>query len=66
MVKNMSTIDRTLRVVVALVILVLVLTSQITGTLAVILSIVGMLFLVTSFLGTCFLYIPFKFSTKKK
>ncbi len=66
MIKNMGTIDRILRVAVAVIILILALSGTINGTLAIVLSIFGVVFLITSFIGTCPLYIPLKMSTCKK
>ncbi|ARA92018.1 hypothetical protein AWN76_001765 [Rhodothermaceae bacterium RA] len=63
--KNMGTIDRVLRVVVAIVIGVLYFTGQITGTAALILGILAVVFLLTSLVGTCPLYVPLGLSTKK-
>jgi len=66
MKKNMGTVDKVIRVLVAVIILVLYFTHVITGTLAVILLIVAGIFVVTSLLGTCPLYIPLGISTRKK
>ncbi len=66
MKKNMGNVDRTIRVLAAIVIGVLLLTGQLSGTLAVILGIFGIVFLLTSAIGTCLLYIPFKISTRKE
>lgn len=66
MKKNMGVIDRIIRAVLALVVLVLYLTNQITGTAAIILGIIAVIFLLTSLFGVCPLYIPFKISTRKK
>ena len=62
----MGTVDKVIRVLVAVIILVLYFTHVITGTLAVILLIVAGIFVVTSLLGTCPLYIPLGISTRKK
>ncbi len=66
MKKNMGTLDRSVRVIAAIVIAVLIIAKTLTGTLALILGILGGIFLVTSLVGFCPLYVPFKFSTKKK
>jgi hypothetical protein len=66
MKKNMGTIDKVIRVLVAVVILVLYFTHVISGTLAVILLILAGVFVVTSLLGFCPLYLPFGLSTRKK
>ncbi|MEJ5311943.1 MAG: DUF2892 domain-containing protein [Anaerolineae bacterium] len=66
MVKNMGTVDRVVRVVIAAIIAVLYFTNVISGALAIILGIVALIFLATSAVGFCPLYVPFKFSTRKK
>lgn len=66
MKKNMGTTDRIIRTVVAVVIGLLYFTGTISGTLAVVLSIVAIAFLLTSTVGFCPLYAPFGISTKKK
>ena len=66
MKKNMGTIDRVIRVVIALVIAVLYFTGQISGTAAIILGILAIIFLLTSLISTCPLYMPFGLSTRKQ
>lgn len=66
MKKNMGTADRVIRTVVAVVIALLYFTGTISGTLAVVLSIVAIAFLLTSAIGFCPSYLPFGISTKKK
>ena len=66
MKKNMGRADRSIRVIAAIVIAVLIVAKTLTGTLALVLGILGGIFLVTSVVGFCPLYVPFKFSTKKK
>ncbi|HLE41181.1 MAG TPA: DUF2892 domain-containing protein [Nitrospirota bacterium] len=66
MKKNMGTTDRVIRTVVAVVIGLLYFTGTISGTLAVVLSIVAIAFLLTSAVGFCPSYLPFGISTKKK
>lgn len=63
---NIGSIDRVLRVLVAIVIISLYAAGQITGTAAVILLILASVFILTSFIGFCPLYLPFNISTKKK
>lgn len=65
MKKNMGTVDKAIRIVVAIVIGVLYFTGQITGTAAIILGILAIAFLLTSIVGTCPLYLPVGLSTKK-
>jgi hypothetical protein len=66
MKKNMGSIDRTVRVVLAVVVAILYFTDMITGTAAIILGIVAIVFLLTSLVGSCPAYLPFGLSTKKK
>ena len=66
MQKNMGTIDRTIRVMSAIVVAVLYFMKIITGTVAIILGIFAIIFIITSLISFCPLYVPFKFSTKKK
>ena len=63
---NMGNSDRLLRVLLALLIVILYMTKQITGTAAIILGILAIVFLVTSLFKFCPLYVPFKISTVKK
>ena len=65
MMKNMGTIDRVIRTLLAIVIAVLYFTDRISGTLAIVLGIVAVAFLLSSLAGTCPGYLPFKFSTRK-
>jgi hypothetical protein len=66
MKQNMGTIDRVIRVLLAIVVLVLYLTGNISGTAAIILGIIAVIFVLTSLVGFCPLYVPLKISTKKK
>jgi hypothetical protein len=66
MKKNMGTVDKVIRILIAVIILVLYFTHVITGTLAVFLLILAGVFVVTSLIGTCPLYLPFGLSTGKK
>ena len=66
MKKNMGTIDRTIRFMLAVVVLVLYLLKMISGTAAIILGVFAVIFVITSFISFCPLYVPFKISTRKK
>jgi hypothetical protein len=66
MKKNMGSIDKVIRIVIAVVIGILYFTNMIPGTLGIILMILGGIFILTSFIGFCPLYLPFGLSTKKK
>ncbi len=62
----MGTVDKVIRVLVAVVVLILYFTHVISGTLAIILIILAVVFVATSLLGFCPLYLPFGLSTRKK
>jgi hypothetical protein len=62
---NMGTVDRVIRVLLAVVVAILYFTDQVSGTLAIILGLFAVIFVLTSFIGFCPLYVPFKLSTKK-
>jgi len=66
MKKNMGTIDKVVRILVALVVVVLYFSNVISGTLAIILLILAGVFILTSFMSFCPLYLPFGLSTRKK
>ena len=62
----MGTIDKVIRILIAVVVVVLYFTNVITGTLAIILLALSAVFILTSVIGVCPLYMPFGLSTKKK
>lgn len=66
MKKNMGLIDRIIRVLIAVAVAILYFTNVISGTLAIILLVFAGIFILTSLIGSCPLYMPFKFSTKSK
>jgi len=66
MKKNMGTADRAIRLFAAVVIGILLITGQLSGTLAMVLGIFAIVFLLTSAIGFCPLYLPFNISTLKK
>ena len=66
MTKNMGVVDRIIRIVLALVVLILYLTGVITGWLAIVLGILAVIWVLTSFVGFCPAYALFKISTQKK
>ena len=63
--KNMGTIDRVIRVILAIVVIILYLAGTITGVAAIILGIIAAIFIITSIVGYCPLYVPLKISTRK-
>jgi hypothetical protein len=66
MKKNMGTIDKFIRILLAIVVIVLYLNGSITGVAAIILGIMAFVFIVTSLIGFCPLYAACKVSTIKK
>jgi uncharacterized membrane protein len=66
MKKNMGTIDKTIRILVAVVVVILYFTHVISGVLAIVLLALSAIFVVTSILGICPLYMPLGLSTRKK
>ncbi len=65
MKKNMGTLDRVIRTIIALAVVALYYSGKISGTLAIVLGIVAIAFLVTSLVGWCPSYVPFGLSTRK-
>lgn len=63
---NMGIVDKFIRILLAVSILVLYFTNVISGTLAIVLFIVAAIFIITSFISFCPLYYPFGISTIKK
>ena len=65
MIKNMSNIDRGIRIAVAAVIAALYFSGIVSGTLGIILLVLAGVFLLTSSIAFCPLYVPLKISTRK-
>lgn len=63
---NMGSADKTIRIILAVLIGVLYFTNVISGTLGLILLIFGIIFLLTSLVSFCPLYFPLGISTKGK
>jgi hypothetical protein len=63
---NMGTVDRVVRILVAIAIAFLYFTGRISGTVAAILGVIAVVFVITSFAGRCPGYLPFGFSTRKE
>ena len=66
MKKNIGTIDKVIRILIAFVVVVLYFTNVISGTLAIILLVLAGILILTSLISICPLYMPFGLSTKKK
>jgi len=66
MKKNMGTVDKTLRILVAAIIVLLYFTKVIEGMLAIVLLVFAAVFVVTSFISFCPLYPLIGLNTRKK
>jgi hypothetical protein len=66
MKKNMGTIDKVIRILVAIVVAVLYFTHVISGTLGIILLVLAGVFVITSFISFCPLYTLLGINTAKK
>lgn len=66
MKKNMGTIDRVIRTLIAIGIGVLYFTGRISGTLAIVLGAFAVIFLLTSFVAWCPAYMPFGISSRRR
>ena len=62
--RNMGTIDRIIRIALALVFVGLIVTGTVSGVFAVILGILAAVFAVTSVFSFCPLYLGLKLSTR--
>ncbi len=63
MKKNMGSIDRGIRIAIAITVGILYYADIISGTLAIVLGIFSIIFLLTSFIGYCPLYKPLGIKT---
>jgi len=66
MKKNVNSIDKVIRILLAVVLGVLILTNQVAGTLAIIFGVLAVVLLLTSFLSFCPIYALLNVSTLKK
>jgi hypothetical protein len=66
MKKNMGSVDRIIRVLIAAAIAVLYFMGIITGTLGIVALVLAGVFLLTSLVATCPLYVPFGINTCSK
>ncbi|HNK63520.1 MAG TPA: DUF2892 domain-containing protein [Anaerolineales bacterium] len=65
MKRNLSNLDRIVRVVLAAVFAYLYFGGIVTGTFGIVLLVLGAVFLLTAIVAFCPLYAPFKLSTYK-
>jgi len=66
MKKNMGTVDKVIRILIAVVIAVLFFTNVITGILGVVLLVLAGVFVTVSLISFCPLYLPLGINTNKK
>jgi hypothetical protein len=66
MKKNMGTIDKVVRILIALVVIGLYFAHVISGTVAIVLLVLSAIFILTSLISFCPLYLPFGINTGKK
>lgn len=64
MKKNIGSIDRAARIMIALVIAALYFTAYISGTVAIVLLVLAGVFILTSFISFCPIYFTFGLSTR--
>ncbi len=66
MKKNVGSIDKVVRILMALVVIVLYFTNVISGTVAILLLILSAILILTSLISFCPIYWPFGINTDKK
>lgn len=66
MKKNMGTLDRIIRAIVAIVLVALYVMGYTSGTLGIVLIVAAVIFLGTSLVSFCPLYLPFGLSSIRK
>jgi hypothetical protein len=66
MKKNVGTIDKAIRILIAVVVVVLYFTNVISGTLGIILLALSAIFVITSLLSFCPIWLALGLSTRKK
>jgi hypothetical protein len=66
MKKNMGSVDKAIRILIAVVFVVLFVTKTVTGTLGIVLLVLAGVFVLTSLVSFCPLYLPFGIRTCPK
>ena len=66
MKRNMGTIDKSIRILVAAAVAVLCFTGAVSGTAAIVLGALAAIMVLTGAVGFCPLYLPIGLSTRKK
>lgn len=64
--KNVGTIDKGVRIVLAIIMVALIATGQVEGLVAIVLAGLAGILAFTSLMGWCPLYLPFGLSSRKK
>ena len=65
MPKNVGKMDKMVRILVAIILLIIVFTVKMSSLFTWMLGIVAVILAATAALGTCMLYVPFKINTNK-
>jgi di/tricarboxylate transporter len=66
MKKNIGTVDKVIRILIAVVVVTLYFTNVISGTLAIILLVLSAILVVTSLISACPIYLLLSLSSRKK
>jgi len=66
MKKNMGTIDKVIRILVAVAVAILFFTNVITGVIGIVLIALAAIFVITSLISFCPLYLPLGINTANK
>jgi di/tricarboxylate transporter len=66
MKKNIGTVDKVIRILIAVVVVTLYFTNVISGTLAIILLVLSAVLVVTSLISVCPIYLLLSLSSRKK
>lgn len=66
MKKNMGSVDKIIRIIVAIVFGILYFTGAVPGTAGIVLLVLGIVFILTSLISFCPLYVPFGIKTFRK
>ncbi len=66
MKKNVGSVDKVIRILLAILFAVLILANIVTGWLAIVLGIFAVVFLLTAFMSFCPIWFSLKISTAKK
>ncbi|MCX7908358.1 MAG: DUF2892 domain-containing protein [Ignavibacteria bacterium] len=65
MKKNMGSFDRTLRIILAIVLAILIALGHLKGLSAYIFGVLAVVFLISGLIGVCPIYYPFRINTAK-